>query len=119
MPLITQEDYERLGEHLCAIDAPLASFAAAHGYTVYPPLSGGRYPNRRITQEGRLLRNIHITMDLTPSGEPHDHFFEQIPTQSGVAPGLMTRTGAFVGVARPFLLRGWLFPVWSRGLTST
>jgi hypothetical protein len=79
MPLITQEDYERLGEHLCAIDAPLASFAAAHGYTVYPPLSGGRYPNRRITQEGLIFRSIHVAMADQPDGQRFDHFFPEIP----------------------------------------
>src|SRR6187401_664886 len=79
MPLNTPEDYERLGEHLGAIDAPLASFAAAHGYTYYPPLSGGRYPNRRITQEGLILRSIHIAMADQPDGQRYDHFFPEIP----------------------------------------
>ncbi len=79
MPLDTQEDYERLGVHLAVIDAPLATFAAAHGYTVYPPLSGGRYPNRRITQEGAILRSIYISMANTPSGERFDRFFPEIP----------------------------------------
>ena len=79
MPLITQDDYERLGEHLCAIDAPLASFAAAHGYTVYPPLSVGRYPSRRITQEGLVFRSIHIAMADQPDGQRFDHFFPDIP----------------------------------------
>jgi hypothetical protein len=79
MPLNTLEDYERLGEHLYAIDAPLASFAAAHGYTVYPPLSGGRYPNRRITQEGLIFRSIHVAMADQPDGQRFDHFFPEIP----------------------------------------
>lgn len=79
MSLNTLEDYERLGEHLYAIDAPLANFAAAHGYTVYPPLSGGRYPNRRITQEGLIYRSIHIAMGDDLNGERFDHFFPEIP----------------------------------------
>jgi hypothetical protein len=79
MPLVTEEDYERLGEHLYAIDAPLASFAAAHGYTVYPPPSGGRYPNRRITQEGPIFRSIHIAMAEQPDGQRFDRFFPEIP----------------------------------------
>ena len=57
MPLTTPEDYDRLGEHLNQIDAPLQAFAALHGYTVYPKRSGGRYPNRRITIEGRVFRS--------------------------------------------------------------
>jgi hypothetical protein len=61
------------------IDTPLAAFASSHGYTVYPRLSGGRYPNRRITQEGPVLRTIHISMDDAPSGERFDHFFPNIP----------------------------------------
>jgi hypothetical protein len=79
MPLDSIEDYDRLGEHLAEIDAPLAAFAAKHGYTVCPRLSGGRYPNRRITQEGSMFRSIHITMDESPSGERYDHFFPAIP----------------------------------------
>lgn len=79
MPLDSIEDYDRLGEHLAEIDAPLAAFAAKHGYIVDPRLSGGRYPNRRITQEGSIFRSIHITMDEMPSGERYDRFFPDIP----------------------------------------
>ncbi len=79
MPLNSPEDYDRLGEHLAEIDAPLAAFALSHGYTVYPRLSGGRYPNRRITQEGAVLRSIHISLDDAPSGERFDQFFPDIP----------------------------------------
>jgi hypothetical protein len=79
MPLDSPEAYERLGEHLSQIDPVLADFAATHGYTVYPKLSGGRYPNRRITQEGRLLRSIVVQMDSTIEGERYDHFFPDIP----------------------------------------
>jgi hypothetical protein len=79
MPLNSVEDYERLGEHLSKIDAPLASFAATYGYTLYPKLSGGRYPNRRITQEGSVFRSIHISMELAPNGERFDEFFPEIP----------------------------------------
>lgn len=79
MPLNSLEDYERLGEHLSQLDAPLAEFAARYGYTVYPKLSGGRYPNRRITQEGRLVRSIVIQMDCNPKGERYDEFFPDIP----------------------------------------
>src|SRR5262245_7653237 len=79
MPLNSPEDYERLGEHLTQLDAPLAKFAAQHRYTVYPKLSGGRYPNRRITQEGRLFRSIVIEMECTLKGERYDQFFPEIP----------------------------------------
>src|ERR1700733_4198555 len=79
MPLDSIEDYDRLGEHLAVIDAPLAAFAAKHGYIVCPRFSGGRYPNRRITQDGLIIRSIHISMDDMPSGERYDHFFPDIP----------------------------------------
>jgi hypothetical protein len=79
MPLNSPGDYERLGQHLVEIDTPLAAFACSHGYTVYPRLSGGRYPNRRITQEGRVLRSIHISMDDAASGERFDQFFPDVP----------------------------------------
>jgi hypothetical protein len=79
MPLNSPEDYVRLGEHLAQIDAPLAEFAARFGYAAYPEHSGGRYPNRRITQEGRLIRSITIQMDNKPNGERYDSFFPAIP----------------------------------------
>src|SRR5436190_24254615 len=79
MPLDSQEAYERLGEHLLEIDVPLSDFAVNNGYTIYPKLSGGRYPNRRITKEGRLLRSIVIQMDCTMKGERYDQFFPEIP----------------------------------------
>ena len=79
MSLNSPEGYERLGEHLTRLDAPLAEFAAQNGYTVNPRLSGGRYPNRRITQEGRLLRSIIIQMDCDLKGERYDQFFPDIP----------------------------------------
>jgi hypothetical protein len=79
MPLNSLEDYERLGEHLAEIDGPLATFAGTHGYTVYPRLSGGRYPNRHICQEGAVYRSIQISMDESPSGERFDRFFPDIP----------------------------------------
>jgi hypothetical protein len=79
MPLNSPEDYERLGEHLTVIDLDLANFASTYGYTVYPRLSGGRYPNRRITQEGSVMRSIHISMNDAPNGERFDQFFPDIP----------------------------------------
>jgi hypothetical protein len=79
MPLDSPEDYDRLGEHLCQIDAPLVAFAAKHGYIARPRLWGGRYPNRRIDQEGVVIRSIIIEMDETPKGQRYDQFFPDIP----------------------------------------
>jgi hypothetical protein len=76
MPLDTLEDYERLGEHPTAIDAPLEAFAAAHGYAV---IRHGHYPNRRITREESVVRSIHISMDMDERGQRFDHFFPDIP----------------------------------------
>ncbi|HEY2710872.1 MAG TPA: hypothetical protein VGI60_00015 [Chthoniobacterales bacterium] len=76
MPLDSLKDYERLGEHLAAIDSPLEAFAAAHRYTV---IRRGHYPNRRITQEGPVVRSIHITMDIDEHGHRFDRFFPEIP----------------------------------------
>lgn len=76
MPLASIEDYERLGEHLTALDAPLAAFAEAHGYAVQ---HHGRYPNRRLTRRGTVVRSIQISMDVDESGERFDHFFPDIP----------------------------------------
>jgi hypothetical protein len=76
MPLDTPEDYERLGAHLTEIDAPLSAFAEANGYTV---ARRGRYPNRRITQEGTIVRSIEISMDRDKYGKPFEDFFPEIP----------------------------------------
>jgi hypothetical protein len=85
MPLNTQEAFERLGEHLNQIDAPLQAFAVRHGYTIYPKLSGGRYPNRRITLEGHMLRSIFIGMEEKQflDGGRFDQFFPEIPYSIG------------------------------------
>ncbi len=79
VPLDTPEDYERLGEHLHAIDRPLTDFAAAHGYIVRSLLSGGRYPHRRIAQDGVISRSILIAMADQPDGQRFDRFFPEIP----------------------------------------
>ena len=79
MPLNSPEDYERLGEHLAEIDAPLAAFAANRDYTVCSRLSGGRYPNRRINHEVTVIRSIIIEMDVSRNGERFDQFFPDIP----------------------------------------
>src|SRR5690349_3976419 len=76
MPLDSIEDYERLGEHLAAIDAPLLAFATAHDYVVS---RRGRYPNRRITQHGLVMRSIEIAMDVDEHGQRFDRFFPDIP----------------------------------------
>jgi len=76
MPLDTPEDYERLGAHLAEIDPPLLAFAEANGYTVG---HRGRYPNRRLTQVGPILRSIEISMDHDKHGKPFERFFPAIP----------------------------------------
>src|SRR4029077_19804980 len=76
MPLNSEQDYERLGEHLAEIDAPLAAFATAHRYVIS---RRGRYPNRRITQDGRVTRSIEIGMDMDEHGQRFDDFFPEIP----------------------------------------
>ncbi|MFZ4596993.1 MAG: hypothetical protein ACOYOF_22285 [Verrucomicrobiaceae bacterium] len=80
MPLITEEDYERLAEHLSVIDKLLDGFSSEHGYTrQHWPLSG-RYPNRMLyCSQGAIQRSIQITMDNNPDGERFDHFFPEIP----------------------------------------
>ena len=79
MPLNTPEDYELLGEHLRAIDPVLEGFAAAHGYTYYPPHECGRYPNRRLTRDGVISRTIHVAMADRPDGQRFDRFFPEVP----------------------------------------
>ena len=76
MPLESLEDYERLEEHLAAIDGPLDAFAATHGYIV---IRQGHYPNRRVTLDGVIVRSIHISMDMNEHGQRFDHFFPEIP----------------------------------------
>lgn len=79
MPLNSPEDYDRLGEHLAEIDGSLAAFATNHGYTLRPPSWGGRYPNRRIDQEGVVNRSIIIEMDVAADGQRFEEFFPDIP----------------------------------------
>ena len=76
MPLDSVEAYEHLREHLTVIDAPFEAFAAHHGYSIE---HHGRYPNRRITKQGPIVRSIHIAMDVDKRGQRCDHFFADIP----------------------------------------
>jgi hypothetical protein len=76
MPLETIEAYERLGEHLSALDAVIDAFAVAHGYSV---TRRGRYPNRYLTQHGILMRGIEISMGDDERGQRFDQFFPEIP----------------------------------------
>ena len=80
MPLITEADYERFAEHLCAIDDVVGRFSTKYSYSLPQwPLSG-RYPNRMMLREsGKLWQSIQITMDNDSEGERFDHFFPDIP----------------------------------------
>src|SRR5438067_3752765 len=76
MPLDSIEAYERLGEHLTALDAVIGAFAVAHGYSVS---RRGRYPNRYLTQHGIVMRGIEISMGDDERGQRFDQFFPEIP----------------------------------------
>ena len=80
MPLVTEEDYERLADHLREIDSIVEPFSDAHGYILPRWPRSGRYPNRKMhRQSGVLWTGIQITMDLSPNGELFDEFFPEIP----------------------------------------
>ena len=79
MPLVTEEDYERLADHLREIDCVVEPFSHAHGYILPRWPLNGRYPNRKMhKQTGMLWTGIQITMDLNPNGELFDEFFPEI-----------------------------------------
>ena len=80
MPLITEEDYLRLSEHLCVIDEFLDGFHAEHGYICQPWPLCGRYPNRMLYRtDGSIQQSIQVTMDCDQDGERFEHFFPAIP----------------------------------------
>jgi hypothetical protein len=72
------EDYERLGEHLKAIDPILERFCQRHGF--YRQLGGlGRYPRRRIERTGDFKLFFALGMELTPENKRFTEFFPEIP----------------------------------------
>ena len=96
----TIEEYERLGEHLCVVDPILNDFARDHGYAVYGPLSGGRYPNRRISQVGSITRTIHIAQCQMIQAVTGIALSSQMfHTPSSAVCSLMTKQTEFAGYA--------------------
>jgi hypothetical protein len=83
MPLSFPEDYERLGEHLAAIDPVLDKFADRTGFIVQRWSPGGLYPHRWLhlgeRSDRQIQRSIQISMDTDERDERFDSFFPDIP----------------------------------------
>lgn len=78
MPLDSIEDYERLGAHLTALDAPLSDWAEARGFTRYIYI--GRYPERRCyryTTSPQVF--LSVSLQRTDTGERFDEYRPDLP----------------------------------------
>jgi hypothetical protein len=85
MPLDSPEAYERLGEHLCAVDPILEEFCRETGFA-RRTTGISRYPMRRLDLHREVSWFIELRMDEDERGERYDTFFPDIPyTLSGGA----------------------------------
>lgn len=82
MPLDDIEAYERLGEHLVAVDPVIERFCQETGFE---QCTAGisRYPMRRLELHREVSWFIELRMDLDESGQRYDAFFPAIPYSLG------------------------------------
>jgi hypothetical protein len=85
MPLDSPEAYERLGQHLSAIDPIMEAFCRETGFT-RRTVGVPRYPTRRLYLHQEVSWCIELYMEEDESGHRYDHFFPDIPyTLGGLA----------------------------------
>ena len=78
MPLDSLETYDRLGEHLRAIDPYLAQFCRESGFE-RRTTGVSRYPTRRLDLYRQLNWWIELRMEEDEHGQRYDHFFPDVP----------------------------------------
>jgi hypothetical protein len=78
MPLDSPEAYERLGEHLVAVDPIVQAFCRESGFS-RTTTGIGRYPMRRLDLHGQVNWFIELCMMEDEHGQRYDHFFPEIP----------------------------------------
>jgi hypothetical protein len=78
MPLDSPEAYERLGEHLCAVDPIVEEFCRETGF-VRRTTGISRYPMRRLDLHRQVSWFIELWMEVDEHGRRYDHFFPDIP----------------------------------------
>jgi hypothetical protein len=85
MPLDSVEAYERLGQHLTAIDPIMEAFCRENGFT-RRTIGVPRYPTRRLYLDREVRWCIELYMEEDERGQRYDHFFPDIPyTLGGIA----------------------------------
>ena len=82
MPLDSPEAYERLGQHLGAIDPIVEEFCRETGFA-QRTTGVTRYPIRRLDLHRDVSWFIELRMDDDERGERYDHFFQEIPYTLG------------------------------------
>jgi len=78
MPLDSPEAYERLGEHLCALDPLVEEFCRQTGF-VRRTTGISRYPMRRLDLHRQVSWFIELRMGEDEHGQRYDHFFPDVP----------------------------------------
>ena len=77
MPLISPEDYEKLGDHLKKIDPVLSKWCSEKGFV--EDNSRGRYPNRCYRRHSDVSSFIELSMQYDRDGKCFERFFPEIP----------------------------------------
>jgi hypothetical protein len=78
MPLDSPEAYERLGEHLCAVDPIVEKFCRETGF-LRRTTGVSRYPMRRLDLHRQVRWFIELRLEEDEHGQRYDHFFPDIP----------------------------------------
>ena len=78
MPLDSPEAYERLGEHLCAVDPIVEEFCRETGFA-RRTTGISRYPMRRLDLHQEVSWFIELRMEEDEHGQRYDHFFPDAP----------------------------------------
>jgi len=78
MPLDSLEAYERLGEHLSAVDSIVEEFCRETGF-VRRTTGISRYPMRCLDLHRQVSWFIELWMEEDEHGQRYDHFFPDIP----------------------------------------
>lgn len=76
---MTEEQFDKLREHLASVRPIVDEFCSATGYQHVDPRSIGRYPRIRIEKPGEVSRWLDLWMEVDEIGNRNESFFEDVP----------------------------------------
>jgi len=76
---MTEEDFEKLGEHLKTVKPIIKNFCNKYEFVFVPQSSIGKYPRVRIEKSSKIQLWFDLWMELDVSGKRFTKFFPTIP----------------------------------------